>query len=250
MAIKNPYHRLEHRTFKRTFLRQTEVNVKFTPAIPDISFRERMIPYLKEYFNLDLSDKTDLEANHAEVSSENEQKKIIFDLDQVRMLIGPDCYNTFAETVVPLISTIQGFVKDVVKRDVIDELSIIKVNVWPITSDDAYSNFTNMIGYTFKRECVTDMLSYKFDDSPQPVKLSKTSNNEITENVKLDAIVSAEVESKEKAHLGLLLAASSKNVGIQDILSDSIVLNDIIYTEFVETVSDSIIEFMSNDNLS
>lgn len=250
MAIKNPYQLLEHRTFKRTFLLQTEVNVKFATAMSDTLFRERMIPYLKDYFNLDLSGKADIEANHAEVSSENEQKKFIFDLDQVRMIIGPNSYKTFNETVVPLICMIQGFIKDVAKIDSVDQLSIIKVNVWPITSEDTYSNFTNLIEYTFKRECVSDMLSYKFDESPQPIRLSKTSNNEVTENVKLDAILSAEVESKERAQLGLVLAASSKNVIIHDILSDSIVLNDIIYTGFIETISDNIIEFMSNDNLS
>lgn len=250
MAIKNPYQHLEHRTFKRTFLLQTEVNVKFAPAIPDVSFRERMIPYLKDYFNLDLSDKADVEANHAEVSSENEQKKFIFDLDRVRMIIGPNSYKTFNETVVPLICKIQGFIKDVAKMDNINQLSIIKVNVWPITSEDTYSNFTNMIGYTFKKECISDMLSYKFDESPQPIRLSKTSNSEVAENVKLDAILSAEVESKERAKLGLILAASSMNINIHDILLDSIILNDTIYTGFIETISDNIIEFMSNDNLS
>ena len=81
MAIKNPYPTTEHRTFKRTFLQQTEVTVKFTPAIADAVFRDRMVPYLKSTFNLDLSDKVDVEANHAEIDSNVEQKKFIFDLD-------------------------------------------------------------------------------------------------------------------------------------------------------------------------
>ena len=250
MAIKNPYPLAEHRTFKRTFLQQTEVIVKFTPALSDVDFRTRIIPYLKSVFNLDLSDKADSEANHADIKSDSEQKQFIFDLDQARFIIGPKSYKTFAETALPMIGMLIRFICDVAKKDSIDSLNIIKINGWPIKADDAYINFTDMIRYTFKENCVSDMLSYKFDANPQPVRLSKTSNNEIEDDVRLDAILSAEVMSKEKVNLGLVLNASARNISVNDILTDAIILNDILYQGFIETISENIINLMSRERLS
>lgn len=247
MTIKNPYPLEEHRTFKRTFLQQTEVILKFTPAISDVDFRTRMLPYLKEVFNLDLTDKTDQEANHAEINSDNEQMRFVFDLNQAKFIIGPNSYNTFTQTAIPLIVMLVRFIGDVAKVDTIEELSIVKINIWPIKAEDAFSSFSSMIRYTFKEHCVSDMLSYKFDDNPKPIRLSKTSNTTITDGVELDAILSAEVVSKEKVNLGLVLNATAKNIGVNDILSDSITLNDIIYRGFIETVSDNIMDFMSRE---
>ena len=250
MAIKNPYPTTEHRVFKRTFLQQTEVSIKFTPGIPDVDFHDRMIPFLKSVFNLDLSDKADKEANHAEVSSDNEQKKFIFDLDQAKFIIGPESYSTFAKTAVPRIGTLLRFITDVAKVETLQRISIVKINIWPIKSDDAFSNFTDMIKYTFKERCVADMLSYKFDEDPKPVRLSKTSNNAIAENANIDAVLSAEVVTKEKVNLGLALNASVNNIGINDLLSDLIALNDVIYQWFIETISNNIINIMARESLS
>jgi len=250
MAIMNPYPNVEHRTFKRTFLQQTEVVVKFTPAIANDDFRTRMFPYLKAVFNLDLFEEANAGANHAEITSDHEQKKFIFDLNQARFIIGPSSYKTFTDTAIPMIGMLIRFITDVVRVDAIDLLKIVKINIWPIKSDDSFSNFTNMIRYTFQEKCVSDMLSYKFDDNPQPVRLSKTSNDIITENVDLEAILSAEVISKEKVNMGLVLNASAKSVAVNDILSDAITLNDIIYQGFTGSISENIINFMSRENLS
>lgn len=250
MAIKNPYPTMEHRVFKRTFLQQTEVSIRFTPAIPGVDFHDRMLPFLKSVFNLDLSDKVDKDANHAEISSDREQKKFIFDLDQAKFIIGPESYTTFAEMAIPMIGILLRFISDVAKVETLQQINIVKINIWPIKSDNAFLNFTDMIKYTFKERCVADMLSYKFDEDPKPVRLSKTSNNAIAENANIDAVLSAEVVSKEKVNLGLVLNASAKNIGINDLLSDAIVLNDAIYQGFIETISDNILNLMCRENLS
>lgn len=250
MAIKNPYSSAEHRTFKRTFLQQTEVTVRFTPAMTGVDFHDGMIPYLKAVFNLDLADKVDVEANHAEVDSNNEQKKFVFDLDQAKFIIGPDSYKTFAETAVPMVALLIKFLNDVAKVELIDQLNVAKINLWPIKAEDAFSNFSNMIRYTFKENSVSDMLTYRFGENPTPVRLSKNSNNRIAENVELKATLSAEVVSKEKVNLGLSINAEATNVLVNDVISDSIVLNDIIYQGFIETISENIVDLMSRENLS
>lgn len=251
MAIQNPYPLDEHRTFKRTFLQQTEVIVKFTPELIDVDFRNRMLPYLKSVFNLDLTDKDTSEANHAEVNSDNEQKRFVFDLGQAKFIIGPNSYKTFTETAIPMIGMLTKFISDVAMVEFVDELSIVKINIWPMKADDAYSSFKNMIRYTFNESCISDMLTYKFDDNnPQPIRLSKTSKTSIADNINLDAILSAEVISKESVNLGLVLNASTKTASINDLISDAITLNDIIYRGFIETISENVINLMTRENLS
>ncbi|MDD6006235.1 MAG: hypothetical protein PUC21_02870 [Bacteroidales bacterium] len=250
MAIKNPYPLEEHCVFKRTFLQQTEVITKFTPAIKDVDFRDRMQSFLKSVFNLEPLELADSEASHVEIRSEDVQIKFVFDLDQAKFIIGPKGYKTFAETAIPLIGILNRFACEVAKIDSIAELNIVKINGWQINAEDSFSDFPNIIRYTFNESCVSDMLSYKFDENPKPIKLSKTSNNAISEEINLDAILSAEVASKEIVKLGLALNASTKNVNTNDLLSDSIILNDTIYRGFIETVSENILNLMSRENLS
>lgn len=126
MAIKNPYPAAEHRTFKRTFLQQTEVSVRFTPAIPGAEFHDRMVPFLKSVFKLNLADKADGEANHAEISSDQEQKRFVFDLDQAKFIIGPKSYATFAETAIPMIGILLRFIADVARVETLEQVSIVK----------------------------------------------------------------------------------------------------------------------------
>ncbi len=250
MAIKNTYPTKEHRIFKRTFLQHTEVTIGFTPALSDVDFRNRMIPFLKSVFNLDLTGKADAEANHAEIKSENEQKQFIFDLDQARFIIGPKSYKTFAETAIPMIGILMRFVSEVARLDAVNQFSIIKFNEWPIKVNDAYSNFTDMIRYTFKEKYVSDMLSYKFDENPQPVKLSKTSKTDFEDNLRLETVLSAEVVSKEMANMELAFNVTAKNIGINDMLSDAITMNDILYQEFIGAISENITNLMSREKLS
>ena len=56
--------------------------------------------------------------------------------------------------------------------------------------------------------------------------------------------------SKEKVNLGLVLNASARNISVNDILSDAIILNDILYQGFIETISENIINLMSRERLS
>lgn len=146
-----------------------------------------------------------------------------------------------------MIGMLIRFIGDVARVKTVENLDIVKINSWPIKADDAFSSFTNMIRYTFKEHCVSDFLSYKFDYNPRPVKLSKTAKDIITEDVDLESVLSAEVVSKERVNLGLVLNVSAKNIGVNDILSDAITLNDIIYRGFIESISEDIIDFMSRE---
>lgn len=250
MAILNSYPQKEHQTFKRTFLRQTEVIVKLTPAIADAHFLQRMTPYLKKTFNIDAPEGIEQGANHAELSSNQEQKKFVFDSEQARIIVGPNSYNTFVSTALPMIESLIKFLNEVARVEDISDLCIVKTNSWPFQSENAFDGFANILKYTFKEESVTDMLSYGFGDNPQPVKLSKTAHDGISDNIELNAVLSAEVSSKERALLGLTLQASAKNVKVTDIIQKALFLNDLIYQGFIATISDNIKDIMSRENLT
>ena len=94
-----------------------------------------------------MSSKADKEANHAEVSSDQEQKKFIFDLDQAKFIIGPDSYTTFAETAIPMIGMLLRFISDVAKVETLEQINIVKINIWPIKSENAFLNFKIIISW-------------------------------------------------------------------------------------------------------
>lgn len=94
------------------------------------------------------------------------------------------------------------------------------------------------------------MLSYKFDENPQPVKLSKTSKTDFEDNLRLETVLSAEVVSKEMANMELAFNVTAKNIGINDMLSDAITMNDILYQEFIGAISENITNLMSREKLS
>lgn len=249
MSIKNPYPLAERHSFKRSFLHQTEVTMKFAPALTDVEFRERITPYLKSIFNLDLTVKGDPDANHAEVNSDQEQKKFIFDLDQARFIIGADSYTTFSETAIPMIGMMLRYINDVAQTEIIERLSIIKLNIWPIKSDDAYANLSNIIDFGFKEERVARMEPYMPDGDYAHNGLQKNSILKIADNASLETVISAEVTSDEMVHLELAINATATNITANDIISDAITLNDVIYHDFTETVSDNILNIMLREEL-
>lgn len=61
---------MEHRIFNRTFLKQTEVSINFTPAIDSAIFQDKVAHFLKSYFNVDISNETDANSSHLEILSD------------------------------------------------------------------------------------------------------------------------------------------------------------------------------------
>lgn len=248
MALINPYPSKEHRVFNRTFLQQTEVNVKFSPTIDVVLFRERIAPYALKYFGFDISAKSEPDANTAKIEAVGEQKQYSFGLDFARIIVGPKSYDTFAETILPLIPRLQAFLTEVVQISTPIELNVTKRNAWPFKVENAFDDFTDAIGFVFSKKYVEDMCSYKFTENPQPVQLSKMSTEDFGDQIKLDRKIIAEASNKGKIYLELALSTTAPNVAVADISADSVILNDIIYNNFIEYVSDDIIDLMNNDS--
>lgn len=248
MALINPYPQREHKVFSRTFLQQTEVNVKFTPALVAPVFRERFIPFAKKYFGFDISLGADSEANHARLDANGEEKQYTFDLDAARIIVGPRSYESFAATILPLIPRLQAYLSNVAQVDSLVELNIVKRNVWPIKANDAYASFTAAMGYIFNEELISDMKSYKFPEKdPQPVQLSKMWADDICENAKLNTTIMAEAHNETDLFFELSMCAAVSAIPVSDISADAVVLNDIIYSKFIDVVTNDIIDLMSSE---
>ncbi len=248
MALINPYPQREHKVFNRTFLQQTEVNVKFTPALVASVFRERFVPFAKKYFGFDISVGADSEANHARLDANGEEKQFTFDLDAARIIVGPRSYESFAATILPLIPRLQAYLSNVAQVDSLVELNIVKRNVWPIKAKDAYASFTAAMGYIFNDELISDMKSYKFPEKdPQPMQLSKMWADDVCENVKLNTTIMAEAHNETDLFFELSMCAAVSSIPVSDISADAVVLNDIIYSKFIGVVTSDIIDLMSSE---
>ncbi|WP_289763522.1 hypothetical protein [uncultured Duncaniella sp.] len=247
MALNNPYPSKEHRIFKRTFLQQTEVNVKFSPAIASALFRERIVDYAQKHFGVDISAESEPDADSAKIEAVGEQKKYYFGLEFARIIVGPESYDTFADTILPLLPRLQAFLIEVAQIDGMIELNITKRNAWPFKVENAFNDFSDAIGFVFDKKYVEDMCSYKFTENPQPVQLSKMSTEDFGGQIKLDRKIIAEANNNGRIYLELALSTTSQSVKVADISADAVVLNDIIYNNFIEYVSDDIIDLMNND---
>lgn len=250
MLLTNPYTKGDHLTFRRTFLRQTEVRADFTHSLSTAEFQRRVIPFLESTFKKPCEEAPPKEANHVEVNSDTKQERFVFDVSGASFSIGPKTYRTFAETAIPMSQTLVGFLSNVMEVKTVDRLSIIKINEWPISSEDTFANFSDMIGYTFQKKHVSDLMNYRFDKKdPQPTRLSKTATTEIKGGTTLKAELSAEVKSKEKALMALTLTVCSEGVSTEEIIPNLIVMNDILYSGFMDTVSEDVIDLMRRAEL-
>ena len=70
---------MEHRIFNRTFLKQTEVSINFTPAIDSAIFKDKVAHFLKSYFNVDISNETDANSSHLEILSDQTELDFYFE---------------------------------------------------------------------------------------------------------------------------------------------------------------------------
>ena len=250
MAITNPSPNSGHKVFKRTFLQQTEVNVRFAPVLSPSDFRERIIPFAKQHFGQEININPESDANHAKMEAAGEEKQYTFDIRTAHIVIGPRSYETFAQTVLPLLPRIQAFLRDVAQVDSCLELAIVKRNAWPVKANNAFESFTEALGFVFKDEYVSDLVrSYKYaPENPRPIQTTKFWATDICEGAKLDTKIVAEVTDKDNLFFELALEAAVSNVAIEDMLADALVLNDIIYTKFIDVISEDVIDIMTNEN--
>lgn len=243
--ITNPL--AEHRTFKRTFLVQTEVTVTFTPELSSDEFVKRMVPYLKAVFSLDVKDKPDDRTNHIELKSRESQKRYIFDVKYAKFLVGAENYESFRLTALPMLAQVHKFVANVAQVDTIEQLQIVKVNRWPFDTDDAFSNYPKMMGYVFKENHLEDMPVNNLKEKQEPFRLTRSGHFEPKDGLTLDAELLVEVKAKEKVELGLALRGVATNVKNDRLCSTAVELNDIVYQGFTESVSENILDLMSRE---
>lgn len=248
MDIRNPYKPTEHIVFKRTFLQSTEVGVRFEPPIPMGRFVVLALPFLNKTFNQEADAETAGNACRAEVRSSDGQIRFTFTSDSAKVVIGHAAYKSFAPSAIPFVQVLIKFAKEVADARMINEAHIKKTNLWPIASKDSKKFLKGASLYVFKREHVNDIASMTFEDAGYPVSVTKDAVVACGDQATLKATLKAELDTPSSSKFILELDAKAISVGPDEIILALTQLNDIIFSSFMNVVSDNIIELMSKND--
>lgn len=248
MSIQNPYQGVEHKVFKRTFLQETEVGVDFEIPMTTEDFRARMVPFIRDTFNLEVPKQLDKATERAELTSNDGQVKFVFNLNSAKVVIGNLAYQSFSSSAIKYLLILVDYVKKVACAESVRFAYINKINVWPIESKNSKQTFAGASLYIFKREHIEDIANLKFEDSAYPVGATKEAVINCGDSASLKAVIRVELKDATKTNFSLGLRAQALNVNVNDIISDFPKLNEIIFGAFTDIVSDNIFDLMSKDD--
>ena len=249
MSIQNPYQGVEHKVFKRTFLQETEVGVEFNPPMTPEDFSTRIVPFVNKVFNQNISEELDKATERAELTSNNNQVRFDFKLNSAKVVIGPLAYKSFSLSVIPYITILINFIKEVANAESINQTYINKVNVWPIESKNSKQSFRGASFFIFKKEHIEDIANIKFDESDYPVSAEKEAVVNCGDSASLKAVIRVELKDSTNTSSILGLRAQALNLEIDDLVSNLPILNDIIFGAFTDLVSDNIFDLLSKEDL-
>lgn len=247
MNILNPYEGVEHKVYKRTFLQSTEVKVEFEPKMTSADFTARIVPFVSKAFNKNISEYLDKSFEQIELSSNNSPIRFVFNLNSACVVVGSSAYKSFSSSVVPYIRVLISYLNEVACTERIKHTYINKVNVWPIKSKDSRKAFGNASLFIFKKEHVEDIANLKFNEPDYPVSATKEAVVKCGEKAILKAKMGVELKDVNETRFILELRAQTSNIGVGDLISDLLKLNDIIFGAFTDIVSPNIFDLMSKD---
>lgn len=249
MTIQNPYQSVEHKVFKRTFLQETEVGVEFEPPMTTEVFCIRIVPFINSTFNLHITDDLDKATERAELKSNDGLVKFEFNLHSAKVFISKYAYKSFSSSVLPHLSSLVKFLKDVACVESVKQIYINKINIWPIESKNSKLSFGSASYFIFKKEHIEDMANIKFEESDYPVSAAKEAVVNCGDSASLKAVIRVELKDATNVRFSLGLRAQAENIKLDDVLSDLPILNEIIFGAFTDIVSDNIFDLMSKESL-
>lgn len=249
MSIQNPYQRVEHKVYKRSFLQETEVGVEFEFPMTTEDFCVRIVPFINSAFNLHITDDLDKATERAELKSNDGLVKFEFNLSSAKVFISKYAYKSFSSSVLPHLASLVKFLKDVACVESVKRIYINKINVWPIESKNSKHSFGGASYFIFKKEHIEDMANIKFEESDYPVSAAKEAVVNCGDSASLKAVIRVELKDVTNASFSLGLHAQAESIKLDDVISDLSLLNEIIFGAFADIVSDNIFDLMSKDSL-
>lgn len=242
MAIYNPYNKIEHKVYKRTFMRSATATIKYADR-PFLSYKEALAKFFKDNFNVDYTpdEKTDPESIN--INSNAEQLSFSFFKSVASVSVGAKDYKSFADSLQPRIGSLVAYL-DAVNVENAENVTLRKENVWDLKSDDVMSAYKSAIYYTFKDENIREVVKLNVPEGPKPIKLSREANVSLGDG-KLTVQFVANILDDGYIKLELNLEATATNVKTAEIFQTFSILNDVLYCAFHDMVSPDIINLMS-----
>lgn len=247
MSIINPYQRVEHKVFKRSFLQETEVGVEFDPPMTTEDFCARIVPFINSTFNLNITSDLNKATERAELKSNDGLVKFEFSLNSAKVFISKYAYKSFSSSVLLHLASLVKFLKEVACVELTKRTYLKKINVWPIESKNSKLSFGGASYFIFKKEHIEDMANIKFEESDYPVSAAKEAVVNCGDSASLKAVLRVELKDDTNATFSLGLCAQAEDIKLDDVISDLSMLNEIIFCAFTDIVSDNIFDLMSKE---
>ena len=246
MNIVNPYNELEHVVYKRTFLRKVQVVLDFN-SCDDILLNDRQFKdFVAKYFETKVPSEGPSRLSSVEICDDNAQVRFVLSEKSAKVDVGHKFYNSFAQTMYPLVTKLCAYIEQICKTSHIANLTIRKSNLWHLrTEEDIKNVYSSALRYTFREQHVEDMASMIFPNQ-MPFKVSKEGRLRFSGGG-MTTLISAEVKNAHEAYFTLDFNASTQDINVDDAFDALGKLNEIVYCAFHDIVSKNVLELMKNN---
>ena len=185
----------EHQVYKRTFLQNTFVELRFLPQFSeDRLWLKKVRSFVANYFHLDIGDNHNFQE---ELILTNKDDDIAFRLatDSVEVRVGRKRYKSFSISVMPHIYLLKSYIQQVVQTDVVTSIGVRKINLWPISADAKetindeqlyQAIFSNPFMQIETEKMVVDGLEFdivQYEHKETSLNLGRAINNEPSQRV-------------------------------------------------------------------
>ena len=247
MKIKNPYPDLEHREFPKTFLKDAEFSVKFSPICSLNSFHALIVPFVKNHFNTDIELSTDSQANNLNLFSEGNHVNFNFNVQGVSVKIRGQYYSSYETTVAEFIKIILQYLKAMPLKPKIESIRVNKINLYNITSKNLYEEMGDIFKNNFKGVIFSGLEGIRLSPTPYPLNISREINEIIENNINNKIQLSIGIDEKSLL-INLGFVSETRCDEIEDIEETFKILNLITYHDMISSIGESIIEIMEDKN--
>ncbi|MEI3055034.1 MAG: TIGR04255 family protein [Phocaeicola plebeius] len=119
---------IPYKQYRNTFLQNIFVTLHFEPSSSDEDLFRRFDDYTQMFFQTDGS--KDILHDGAVLTKKDGSLSFVFTKDMVQFTFDGSKYINYVDSILPQLSKIQRYVKKVILRDNIKEITIRKINSW------------------------------------------------------------------------------------------------------------------------
>lgn len=238
-----------HRVYKNSFLQNTQLVARFNePATYSEVFADNVKLYYNRFFGLEKSKDDLLSPNGIFLQNEEDNASFLFTKNSVAFERGRKTYRSFVDSVLPLFAHFKIYIYHLMGQDKVDNLSIRKVNLFPIQIDgDKIAKKAKDVIY--KNVFSSEFLKHETHNIPSlPDFILDLNNFEMTdENYQVNVKYGLSKSQTEGVYNIVLDMVLSKNSSTEEGMfdTDCLRLNDIAFDILHWAMADQVIEIMN-----